>query len=264
MGVALSIVIGVALHSWLFQIISPFTATYGFYMVSFLDWQVITLLLSLYWLLSTLFNLSKAWWRNQRLEKENLRLSLHALQSQVNPHFLFNSLHSLYALALKNSAKTPELLLNLSDMLRYMLYQSQHETIPISAEINYLTHYVDFQKLRVEEHVSILYEVRGDHPSIAIAPLLLAPIVENAFKYGIGPGNSLVKILITLAPHRVTLETQNTVWNQQPTRQHEEGGIGLRNVIKRLGLLYPHNHSLDTQTSNDTYNTKLSVWNLTN
>ena len=246
------------IHHFTFIWVVPELSRWSLYMVDFMPTSSLIFLLAIYWGVSTLLTLSKGWWRSQQLERENLKLSLQALEAQINPHFLFNSLHSLYALALKKSDQTPELLLSLSNMLRYMLYRTQEEFVPIEEEINYLNDYIAFQRLRSEDTVSIGWEISGNPKGVQIAPLLMVPLIENAFKHGIGPGDSEIHLLLEISEHQVNLRTTNTLWPKKAQAQ-QDGGIGIENVRKRLVMVYPDRHALSIKSTEDEFSINLTL-----
>ncbi|HAA10438.1 MAG TPA: hypothetical protein DCE41_01595 [Cytophagales bacterium] len=254
-----SLVFAFGIHSISFQYLVPQLANWSYYMVDFIPQISLLFLFAIYLGISTLLSLSKSWWIKQQLEKENLQLSLKALQAQVNPHFLFNSLHSLYALSLKKSPQTPDLLLNLSEMLRYMLYRTTAAKVPLKEEIDYLSHYIAFQRLRTEANVEIQWEVNGEVIGM-VAPLLLVPLVENAFKHGIGPGDSFVRLVIEIQEKQLKFISQNSRWPELTTSvPSETGGIGMENVGQRLQLLYPNQHTLEVNQSETEFHVSLHL-----
>lgn len=241
LGLLLGGLAAYGLHELIFRGLMPHLANWSFYMVSFYQWQPLAWLLGIYGAACTLLKQSQGWWRTEQLERENLALSLAALQAQVNPHFLFNSLHSLYALARKQAPNTPELLLALSDMLRYMLYQAREERVSLAQEVEYLEHYLAFQRLRTDDSTTIQWEVVGDPTALQVVPLLLVPLAENAFKHGLGPGPSVINLSLEITPQGFSFTSQNTLWPDQ--KRLDSGGLGLDNVRQRLQGHYPKRHS---------------------
>ncbi|MEL6535995.1 MAG: histidine kinase [Bacteroidota bacterium] len=256
---AMNVLLAFGIHTISFQYLVPQLAHWSYYMVDFIPQVSLLFLFAIYLGISTLLSLSKSWWIKQQLEKENLQLSFKALQSQINPHFLFNSLHSLYALALKNSPQTPDLLLNLSEMLRYMLYRTSAQKVPLSEEVEYLHHYVAFQKLRTEEHVDIQWEVELENPSM-IAPLLLVPLVENAFKHGVGPEASFVHLKLVCQENQLVFTGKNSRWPElAKSSPKESSGIGMENVRQRIQLMYPNQHQLEVNQTETEFHISLSL-----
>ncbi len=191
---------------------------------------------------------------------------LSSLRAQINPHFLFNALNSLYATALKeNSEKTADGIQKLGDMMRFMLQENNHDRIPLDKEIEYLHNYIDIQRLRVDEThpIDIRVTIQQPNREIYIAPMLLTPFVENAFKHGISL-RSPSWIFITLTLDATTLYFK--VHNSRHPRPAEStdpertrSGVGLDNVRKRLQLIYPGRHTLDIQQSEQDYFVSLTL-----
>jgi hypothetical protein len=200
----------------------------------------------------------KAEKRREELEKEKLNAELGFLKSQVNPHFLFNSLNSIYALANRKADETQTAILQLSQMMRYMIYESNTSTVALEKELDYLQNYINLKKLRLTPHVQVNYIIEGDAAGLQIEPMLLIPFVENAFKHGISYSEDCtIQIKISLMQRKLYLEVSNKVFRQQ---QEEVGGIGLENVQKRLALLYPdQQHTLHINQENNIYSVSLSV-----
>ncbi|MFN8353626.1 MAG: histidine kinase [Spirosomataceae bacterium] len=193
---------------------------------------------------------------NQQLQTQVLRQSaeLSTLRSQINPHFLFNALNTLYSVAMKeNSEKTADGIQKLGDMMRFMLHENNQERIPLSKELEYLQNFLDIQRMRIDESQSIEIRVNLQEakPEVYIAPMLLNPFVENAFKHGISFRNpSWIYITLTQDATKLYFKVHNSVHAksaEDPEREHS--GIGLENVRKRLELLYPNRHTLDIQAT---------------
>lgn len=171
------------------------------------------------------------------------------LRSQINPHFLFNALNTLYATSLQEQAtRTSEGIQKLGDMMRFMLQENMQDKIPLTREVEYLTNYVDLQKLRVQTSPDIVIEVNIEeqHNYLLIAPMLLIPFVENAFKHGISLQEaSYIRISLHTEDNRLYFDIHNSTHTKKdadPERNNH--GIGLENVAQRLNLLYPHEHEL--------------------
>ncbi|UFH54299.1 sensor histidine kinase [Spirosoma sp. KNUC1025] len=207
--------------------------------------------------------LSIDWYEQQRLLQkiavEKLQAEVNFLRSQVNPHFLFNILNNLYALTLKKSDLAPDMVLKLSEMMEYMLYDSNDTRVPLEREINYLQNYIELEKLRCGDYSDIALHIQGSPNGQEIAPLLLLPLVENAFKHGIGKQaeKSWLHGTLTLKPTAVDI----TIENNKPTTlpKNAKGGIGLTNLRKRLELLYPGRYTLQTEDRLNTYKAALHI-----
>jgi hypothetical protein len=183
---------------------------------------------------------------------------LRALRMQINPHFLFNALNTLYAAALReNAEKTSDGIQKLGDMMRFMLHENHQDRIPLSKETEYLYNYIDIQRMRIDESHPIEIRVNIQEPSqeIYIAPMLLNPFVENAFKHGISFRQpSWIYITLTMDDTHLYFKVHNSL-HPKPEHNPEENkpGIGLDNVRKRLELLYPDRHTLSIQQSGQDY-----------
>jgi len=176
------------------------------------------------------------------LENANLNTEINFLRSQINPHFLFNTLNGIYSLAHNQSKQTETAILKLSDIMRYVLYESAIEKVELIKDIQYITNYIDLQRLRLSSKVTIHYKVKGNLSGYYVAPLLLMSFIENAFKYGVSYSNpSLIQIEITVFEETLTLFVENPIIETDSFA----GGLGLKNVNRRLALLYPGKHSLN-------------------
>lgn len=211
--------------------------------------------------LSTVFRFSVDWFLNERIQRdlENQRLSaeLSFLKSQINPHFLFNSLNSIYSLAYQKSDTTPEAILKLSEIMRYMLYECNDNKVELSKELQYLQNYIDLQKIRFGNKAFINYEVHGEVTNQHIVPLLLISFIENAFKHGVAndPASPIV-LKINLSDSHLYFFVQN---KKHSHNRDASGGIGLINVRRRLDLLYPYKYNLEIRDEADTYTVQLSL-----
>ncbi len=181
------------------------------------------------------------------LKNEKLTAELKFLKNQINPHFLFNTLNNLYALAYSQSPQTTEVISRLSQMMRYMVYDSNHEFVPLEKEIEYMRNYISLEKLRLNKEIPIEFEVKGDVSNKKIVPLLLIPFLENAFKHGVANNNNETWVKATLNGDRnhVSLTVSNSKLHLTGSAASSDHGIGLENVRKRLELNYPDKHTLN-------------------
>lgn len=192
----------------------------------------------------------KEWYRdqlrNKKLAEEKLAAELNFLKAQVHPHFLFNTLNNLYALALIKSEKTPDIVLKLSDLLDYMIYKSNDAFVPLKKELEILEGYVELEKMRYNERLELQYEINGDASGHEIAPLILLPFIENSFKHGASKDRSKpsIQIKLNIEPDFLALEVTNSVPADKKSDETESEGIGLKNVQRRLELIYPQRHEL--------------------
>ena len=193
-----------------------------------------------------------------RAEEEKLHAELAYLKAQINPHFLFNTLNSIYAMALGRSEQTAGAIVQLSSMMRYVLVEAGKEKVPLESELAYLTDYIQLQQTRFEGSLEVVFEIKGWPDGRQICPLLLIPFVENAFKYGVNPeAPSAIGIGIDIGDHGLQLRVTNNkvavVPNDSP------GGLGISNTRRRLQLLYPGRHSLIIEDEPGTFTVLLNL-----
>jgi Histidine kinase len=195
------------------------------------------------------------------LIKMNTELELNLLKSQINPHFLFNTLNNIYSLSLQKSDRSPEMILKLSDLMRYMLYECNVPFIDLQREIQFLQDYIDLEKIRHGEKVEILFSVQGAPDGLKIPPLLLIPFVENAFKHGVNAqfGNAWVHISLLLENNHIVFEIKNNKPQTAAQRNLNSSGIGIENAKKRLQLIYPNKHVLEINDLSASFHIKLSI-----
>ncbi|WP_299822289.1 sensor histidine kinase [uncultured Pontibacter sp.] len=200
--------------------------------------------------------------RNERLNKEletqKLTAELAYLKSQVNPHFLFNTLNNIYSLAYKQSPDTPDAIMKLSLLMRYMLYESNDMLVSLDKEVDHIRNFIDLQKLRLREQTSIKLNIEGDLAGKQIAPMLLMTLVENAFKHGLVSKNE-IGIILNLVVEKDKL-IFSTVNNISTHKKREFGGIGLENLKRRLNLLYNNRHKLHFEERDGTFYATLELY----
>ena len=199
-------------------------------------------------------------------ELDALRVSAHEselqfLKSQINPHFLFNNLNNLYSYAIENSPKTPGIILELSSVLRYMLYDCREKFVPLSKEIAHLQNFSKLYELQIEDRGSVAFRTENNSTGFAIAPLILSVFLENAFKHSTASQSKGIEIRVKLEVDRdgeLTFNCRNTYGDQANTEDVPHG-IGLQNVKKRLAILYPGAHHLDIQKDAQVYTVLLGI-----
>ena len=203
--------------------------------------------------------------RKQR-EVENLQSAvkeseLQFLKSQVNPHFLFNNLNNLYAYAIENSPKTPDIILELSSVLRYMLYDCRADFVLLKKEIEHLQHFVSLNELQIEERGTINFQTQNIQSNHQIAPLILVVFIENAFKHSMASLTENIQININIKLSENGILQFNCKNNHQPQSNTDNltKGIGLENVLKRLELLYPNTHNLSIVNDGNWYEVDLEL-----
>ncbi|MBX2896065.1 MAG: histidine kinase [Cyclobacteriaceae bacterium] len=181
-----------------------------------------------------------------RLYQEKIEAELKILKNQLQPHFLFNNLNNIYSMVLSKDDRADGALLKLSDILSYMLYDCNVERIALQKEIDLIKNYISLEKLKYEDRLEVSFEVMGEVSNKLIAPLLLLPFVENAFKHGVAKSEkkSWVRIFISLDNNYLQYLVENSLTNNTEQELTTVGGIGLSNVRKRLNILYPQSHTL--------------------
>ncbi len=210
-----------------------------------------------------LFFLLLRWIFNQvksiiRLKNEKAKTELLHLKSQVNPHFFFNMLNNLYGLVAKDQQKAQELILKLSDMMRYSIYDGQKETVLLSDEISYLQNYIALHKMRYHKTIEVVFNHEIKEEDHKIMPLLFIILLENAFKHGVENlrENAYVYINLTSEKNKVHFDIEN---NFDASLENEQQGIGLQNLKRRLELVYPKRHSLSFSKANAIYKAQLTI-----
>ena len=215
---------------------------------------------------STVVKITIDWLKSQRerqeLQTQNMQSELRFLKSQINPHFLFNTLNSLYALTLKKSDDAPDIVLKLSEMMRYMLYECNEPQVPLNKEISYIANYLELEKLRQGKSIDIDFNVEGHVTDQKVAPLMFIPFIENCFKHGLG--NQLSQGFVRISLKVEGRDVQATISNSKPESMPKplhprSGGIGLANVRRRLNLLYPDRYTLDIEDAPDAYTVHLKI-----
>ncbi len=199
--------------------------------------------------------------KKKEIENERLISELRFLKAQINPHFLFNTLNNLYYLAFTQSPNTTEVIAKLSQMMRYMMYDSNHPRVPLSKEIEYMQNYISLEKLRLSTDVPILFEVHGNVEGAMITPLIFITFLENAFKHGVSntAHNAWVKVAIDISGKACVYTVENSKITENDKTVIQKSGIGLLNVKRRLDLSYPDNYELIVQDLNDRYVVELKM-----
>jgi len=195
------------------------------------------------------------------IEKEKMKNELDFLKAQFNPHFLFNSINSIYGNINKSNSTAREMLLTFSEMLRYQLYECNTSVISIEKEISYIRNYISLQQIRKPENLSIQLNVSEDVRGITIAPLIFMAFIENSFKYVSNHEDRLNEVQISLARsnNQLFFKTFNTKENVNGREMIDPGGIGIANVKRRLELLYPGKHALMIQNNDHSFEVMLNL-----
>ena len=235
-----------------------FSEWFGFFFYSFIYVGV-----------TSTFSLTREWFILQRIsgqlkdiENEKLEAELKVLKTQIKPHFLFNSLNNIYALALDKSDDTADVVLQLSDLMRYILYDCNEELVDINKELDFSKNYINLHKIRLDENTPVNFIVNGHFDGHKIAPLLFEPFIENAFKHGVygKSSDSFINIIFNFDENdQMELIIENSYdpnWNNS---KKGSGGIGIQNVVRRLELIYPQKHKININKGEKVYRITLNI-----
>ena len=192
-----------------------------------------------------------------RLEKENLEQQLEYLKYQINPHFFMNTLNNIHALVDIDAEKAKSTILELSKMMRFILYEGDKQGVPLTREFDFIRNYITLMELRYTDKVQIRVNLPQQAPDRLIPPLMLITFIENAFKHGISYQHpSFIDIMVDIQDDKLHFTCSNSK-AEKPNQ--EKGGVGLTNVRKRLKLLYDNNYTLHIQDNSDTYQVQLTI-----
>lgn len=255
------------IHIFTFDVLSELIFP-NYYLIVFYDYIELLKYFLVYLGLTSIFVLSKSWIdlaeskkELSEKEKELIHNELKALKAQVNPHFLFNSLNSIYSLTLQKSDQAPEVILKLSNVMRYMIYEATEQKVPLEKEIDFIKNYIDLQKLRTKNPDSVTLNIKGKIKDQKIAPLILIVFIENAFKHGVKGDtiNQFIRINMIVTDTEIQFYSENNIGRVDDTDQNEYKGLGLENVRRRLELLYHENHDLKMAHTPDTFVVELKI-----
>ena len=195
---------------------------------------------------------------SKELENEHKEIKLQFLRNQLNPHFLFNSLNSIYSLVRSKSNDAPEAVITLSELMRYMLYEAGDKQVLLEKEINYLKNYIALQRLRLKNSEAVKLNIKGETRNLKIYPLLLISFIENAFKYGTDyEGNTHIDIKIKVLDNNLIFEVENIIGLYR--RDEKNSGVGLKNIKNQLNHLYNKNHELIIEETKTNYKVHLTI-----
>jgi len=193
-------------------------------------------------ILSTGIRIYMQW---QQSEKAKVNAELSFLKAQINPHFLFNTLNNIYSMAVNKEEKTPDAIEMFSDMMRFVIYETSHDFVQLNKKVEYIDTYIALQKLRLSNSIKVNYSKSGDYGNLQIAPLILIPFIENAFKYGISTEKeSVIDVIIEVENSQLHLFVRNKKFHL-PKNESENSQLGLSNTKKRLQIIYPGRHTLN-------------------
>ena len=218
--------------------------------------------------LYAMFYFMRAWYEQQQkaqsLQKDKVEAQLELLKSQVQPHFIFNTLNNIYSFSVQNNARTSEMIYRLSALLSYMLYDSKQHVIPLKKELEYVNNYIELEKIRYGDRLDMSMNVFDSIENFYITPLLLLPLIENSFKHGIcNIGSNWIRIDISVVDDWLSVKIENSYENRNGKPANENNGIGLDNVKKRLDILYHGKHEFRYLPDGQSFLTILKIKNLT-
>ena len=232
----------------------------GLYYISYFKIWELVMIVKVYLITSILVFLLVQYFEMLIAKRNAARNELSALKAQINPHFLFNNLNTIYSMASKKDERTADVVLKLSDFLRYVLYDTSSETITLEKEVEIIQTYVGLQKERLNpELTQVILNIQGDFTHTSIAPLLLLPLAENCFKHGVGKNPGTIRILISYDGKNLIFNTENQIALREKTEPVENGGLGIPNVEKRLSLIYPDRHSLEYHEKEGVFRLEMKV-----
>jgi len=197
----------------------------------------------------------------QEKEKEHINAKLEMLKAQINPHFLFNSLNNIYSLTLDNSQKASQVVLKLSDLLSYVLYDASANKVALTKELNFINNYMQLEKSRFESSITMSLKISGNENNIVMAPLLFIPFIENAFKHGssMGTETPFIHVRFSITDGEIIHMTCVNSIDDNTKATAIKGGVGIENVRKRLNLIYPDQHTLEISENDHTFEVNLTI-----
>jgi len=233
-----------------------------YYFISSLKMTDLLIYTSVFILATTMIKLSKEWFLLTRNEGEKTKIQLRNLQAQINPHFLLNSLQTIYSLSLNKSEKTSDSILQLSEVLKFTLYESEDELVKLSRELEVLGDYVDMYRLRLDPiRAKISLNISGDTEDMKIIPMIFLPFVENSFKHGLqgSEKKAYVDIDFQIKEKKLNFTIENNVGNTDHIEKPQANGIGLKNTRNRLDLFYKNAYSLKVEETKEQYRVVLTI-----
>ena len=263
----LNILVFTQLNIWFFEHLIDFVFP-EYYFISYHSNITLLTIFSVFLIVTTLIKLSIDWFyfnshENRELKMRNqlIQAQLSSLRSQINPHFLFNSLNVIYALAIENKAETKDAIVQLSDILRYVIYDANTERVALKDEVTLLKNYIEFQQFRHQQTKNVTFNCAIDADDYQIYPMLLLPLVENSFKYGIKGDidNTFIRMDLILKNGNFSFDIENNYSEGQPD-DNDYSGLGLENIEKNLDIVYPKSHEFNIFKTGDTFRVTLKLF----
>lgn len=264
----LNIMVFTQLNIWFFDYIIDYLFP-DFYFISYHSSTKLIIIFSIFLTATTLIKLSVDWFFFNKKENEEIKIKnqqietqLSLIRSQINPHFLFNSLNVIYALTIEKKEETKNAIVQLSDILRYIIYDSHTKHIPLKKEITLLKNYIEFQKFRHQssEKINFVYNINNDN--FPIYPMLLLPLVENSFKYGMQGDldTRFINIKLTQKNEKFTFDIENNYPENFAKEHNEYSGVGLKTIKKNLKIVYPKTHEFKIIETENTFGVTLNLF----
>jgi len=266
-----SLVILIILFAWInYNFFDNWSAKVfpDYFFISYFTFGEIVAFFTVYIIITMLLKLSKSWFLVSALqtellekEKQKAKVELKALKAQINPHFFFNTLNSIYSMALDKDERLPGTVLQLSDLMRYFLYGSRDNFIPLEKDLTVVKEYIALQKLRSNAQLDIETKISGEIGDQQIAPLLLITFLENAFKHGAkgSTENTFIKLTINVEKDKLNFTVENNKGYIDEVKTGDHNGLGLENVKRQLELLYPGKHLLNIKDEHDRFTVALQL-----
>jgi sensor histidine kinase YesM len=254
------------INPWFFNVLVD-TFFKDYFFISYHNTVEIYFIFAVFFILSALIKLAEDWVYLNQLENRALKIQnqqienqLHYLKGQINPHFLFNSLNVLYSLAIEEKKEVKNAILQLSDILRYVIYDVNAAQITIMKEIELLTNYIEFEKNRHVQNSTITFDYKVDE-DLEIYPMLLLPLLENSFKHGLKSGtlNPYINMELIVKNKKIDFVISNNFKESANNTTKEEYGIGLKNIQENLSLIYPDKHLFSIENSHPIFTVRLTI-----
>lgn len=263
----LNVILFAQLNIWFFEYFIDYVFP-DYYFISYHSNITLVTIFGVFLMVTTLIKLSVDWFylnrnenRELKIRNQQIQTQLSVLRSQINPHFLFNSLNVIYALAIENKAETKDAIVQLSDILRYVIYDSKTELVALKDEVTLLKNYIAFQKFRQLQTDNIAFNTTIDNENYPIYPMLLLPLIENSFKYGIKGdiNHTFIEIDLTQKENTFTFDIINN-FIESPLETNGHSGVGLENIRKNLDIVYPKRHEFKITKTKDTFRVTLTLY----
>lgn len=234
----------------------------NYFFISYDEYWILLIYASVFLALSTLLKLSREWMLFLRGDRQKNIVKLKNLQAQINPHFLLNSLQTIYSMSMNRSEKTPETVLQLAEILKFSLYETEYEKVSLARELEVLRDYIAMYRHRLDPiRAKITFNIEGDSENLQVVPLLFLPFIENAFKHGLqgSEKKAFVHINFRINENMLNFDIENNIGNPDSHERKIYSGIGIENTRKRLDISYPDRHQLKINRENEVFKVSLKL-----